>query len=113
MKKDVIMSVAKKEIGLVKSLADISRILGDNASVLREHHVRELRLFGSFARGSATESSDIDLLVDYIKTISLFSHVSFAQQLEELFHRKVDLVTINALKPQIKDSILNEAFRVA
>jgi len=107
------MSDTKQNICIVKSLADISRILGDNASVLREHNVRELRLFGSFARGSATETSDIDLLVDYIKTISLFSHVSFAQRLEKLFHRKVDLVTMNALKPQLRDSILNEAFRVA
>ncbi len=71
--------------------------------------VERIGIFGSYARGEETSSSDVDVLVEFEqgrKTFDNFIELKFF--LEDLFGRSVDLVTIQALKPQLKDSILHE-----
>ena len=87
--------------------------LAGAADVLREHHVDALYVFGSVARGEATEKSDVDLLVDFAETPSLFEFARLRRALTELLGRQVDLVTRPALKPQLRDHILAEAIRAA
>lgn len=74
----------------------------------RQYPVCKIGVFGSFARGEASADSDIDLLIDFSKPVNLLSFVDIKLDLENLLQRKVDLVTVNALKPRIKDKILNE-----
>jgi uncharacterized protein len=63
--------------------------------------VKRIGLFGSFARGEQKESSDIDILVEFYKpTFRNFMDLSF--YLEDLFGRKVDLVTVKGLHPRIR-----------
>jgi predicted nucleotidyltransferase len=63
--------------------------------------VKRIGLFGSFARGEQKESSDIDVLVEFEKpTFRNFMDLSF--YLEDLFGRKVDLVTVKGLRPRIR-----------
>jgi len=63
--------------------------------------VKRIGLFGSFARGEQKESSDIDVLVEFEKpTFRNFMDLSF--YLEDLFGRKVDLVTVKGLHPRIR-----------
>lgn len=63
-------------------------------------------LFGSFARGDHRESSDIDILVRFEETCTLFQLIRIENELSELIGRKVDLVTEGAIKNErIKDSI--------
>jgi len=64
-------------------------------------------LFGSFARDEANENSDIDILykIENGKKLSMFKYLELNKQLEELFHKKIDLVRYEKLKPQIKDYI--------
>lgn len=63
--------------------------------------VKRIGLFGSFARGEQTESSDIDILVEFEKpTFKNFMDLCF--YLEDLLGRKVDLVTIKGLNPRIR-----------
>jgi len=76
--------------------------------LFKQYPVSKIGVFGSFARGDANSESDIDLLIDFSKPVSLFSFVDIKLDLENLLQRKVDLVTENALKPRIKDKILNE-----
>ncbi len=73
----------------------------------RNYSVTEIGLFGSFAEGDFSEESDIDILVELEKPIGwkIFSLELF---LEQIFKRKIDLVTKNALKDQIKENILNQ-----
>jgi predicted nucleotidyltransferase len=68
-------------------------------------HVSRIGYFGSFASNSQTEKSDLDLLVEFSKPIGweFFTLESF---LEKSFGIPIDLVTPNALKERIKDSIL-------
>jgi len=73
----------------------------------KEYAVKEIGLFGSFADGLYDENSDIDIIVELEKPIG-WGFFSLEIYLEKIFGRKVDLVTKNALKEQIKDSIIKQ-----
>jgi len=73
------------------------------------HGARNLRLFGSAARGEAGEGSDVDLLVELEPGRSLFDHISLVQDLEDLLNCKVDVVSEKALHWYIRDRVLEEA----
>ena len=64
-------------------------------------------IFGSFSRNEANENSDIDILYRIKKDIklSMFSYLKINKLLEEFFHRKVDLVRDETLKPAVKEYI--------
>lgn len=68
-----------------------------------------VRVFGSVAQGTADEMSDVDFLVDLEEGRSLFDLGGLLMDLQELLHRKVDVVTKNALHWYIRDRILEEA----
>jgi predicted nucleotidyltransferase len=73
----------------------------------KDYSVKEIGLFGSFADDTYADDSDIDILVEFERPIG-WKYFSLAIYLEKVFGRKIDLVTINALKEQIKGSILNQ-----
>lgn len=73
------------------------------------HGARNVRVFGSVARGDAGPDSDIDFLVEMPKGRSLLDLVGLWQDLEELLGRKVDVVTDGGISPYLKDRILTEA----
>ncbi len=73
----------------------------------RDYSVKQIGLFGSFSDDSYTEDSDIDLLVEFEKPIG-WKYFSLEMYLENIFGRKIDLVTKNALKEQIKNRILQQ-----
>ena len=72
-----------------------------------EYSVKEIGLFGSFSDETYSEDSDIDLIVELEKPIG-WKFFSLELYLQKIFNRKIDLVTKNALKDQIKDSILKK-----
>lgn len=73
----------------------------------KDYAVKEIGLFGSFSDDSYNEHSDIDLLVELERPIG-WKFFSLELYLEKIFGRKIDLVTKNALKEQIKDGILQQ-----
>jgi hypothetical protein len=73
------------------------------------HGARNLRVFGSVARGEATESSDLDLLVEWEPGRSLFDHARLKLDLEGLFGRRVDIGTGRSLNVHIRQQVLQEA----
>ena len=72
-----------------------------------EYSVKEIGIFGSYANETHTEESDIDILVEFDKPIG-WKFFSLELYLENIFGKKVDLVTKNALKDQIKIQIMNQ-----
>lgn len=70
---------------------------------------RDLRVFGSVARGEATENSDLDLLVAWDPGRSLLDHAGLVQDLEELLGVKVHVGTEKSLHWYVRDRILREA----
>jgi len=91
----------------------IINIIKKNRKDLSRFGVASLSIFGSVARGSAGPKSDIDMLVEFNKPVSFFEFLDLKEYLEKIFERKVDLVTVDALKPQLKKQILDEAVRAA
>jgi hypothetical protein len=79
------------------------------AMIKQRYGVKKIGIFGSFARGEEKEVSDIDVLVDFNEGAKTFDHfMELKFFLEDLFGRKVDLVTVTALRPQLKEGILRE-----
>ncbi len=77
--------------------------------VARRHGVKRVRVFGSYARGQQTQQSDLDLLVDLEPHRDLFDLIELKRELEERLHRRVDVVTENALSHYIRAQVLQEA----
>lgn len=73
----------------------------------KEYAVKEIGLFGSFSDNSYTDESDIDLLVELDRPIG-WKFFTLELYLETVFGRKIDLVTKNALKDQLKDNVLKQ-----
>ncbi len=73
------------------------------------HGARNLRVFGSIARGDAGAMSDVDLLVDMEPGRSLLDMGGLLMDLQDLLGCDVDIVTENGLRPRIRDRVLDEA----
>jgi predicted nucleotidyltransferase len=93
---------------------EVIRVLGEHREELRKQfHVTSLALFGSVARDEATSASDVDILVDIDKPVSLFDLIGLQLYIEDLLGvPKVDVVMRDSIYPAIKDDILNEAIDV-
>lgn len=88
--------------------ADILQKLSDLKPYLfEEYAVKKIGLFGSFADDTYTEESDIDILVELKHPIG-WKFFTLEQYLQDVFHRKIDLVTPNALKEHTKDQIFSQ-----
>jgi len=73
------------------------------------HGARNVRVFGSVARGEAKPGSDVDVLVEMKPGRSLLDIIAIKQDLEDLLGRKVDVVTEAAVSPYIRDAVLKGA----
>jgi predicted nucleotidyltransferase len=71
--------------------------------------IRRLRVFGSFARGDESATSDVDLIADFIDRKGLMDLVRIERELSERLGRNVDLLTEAALSPYLRDQILRDA----
>jgi hypothetical protein len=78
-------------------------------SILVKHGIKRILVFGSHARNEATQTSDIDLIVDFPEGTSLLDHVGIEIELSEALNMKIDLLSRNGISPYIKDHILKEA----
>ena len=76
------------------------------------YQITELGVFGSYARGEQTETSDVDILVDYEVAPTFVMLVELRDYLSEVFGLKVDIVTKNGLKSRIRDRVLAEAIYI-
>ena len=92
-----------------KTLEEVKQWLIQNRPTLQERYwVEELGIFGSYARQEQTETSDIDVLVEFSKTPSLLKFISLENYLSDNLGVKVDLVHKSGLKPRIGEQILSE-----
>ena len=89
--------------------------LNSHQSELKRLSVKKIFLFGSYARGEGGEKSDLDLIVEFEPDaeIGLFAFARLRRRLSELLGREVDLVTPEAIRPEMRDEILREAVRAA
>lgn len=88
----------------MKNISEIKSILSVNkAKLLNKYGLKEIYIFGSYSTGTASELSDIDIMVELEKPIGL-KFVDLANELENLLNIRVDLVS----KGAVKENLLNE-----
>jgi predicted nucleotidyltransferase len=96
-----------------KKIDQIIMKLRKNKPVLEEKYgVKNLEVFGSYIRGEQKKGSDLDVLVEFSKTIDLFKYIELEEFMSKKLGVKVDLVMKDTLKPRIKDRVLKEAIPV-
>lgn len=95
------------------NLNSVSQLLRSCQVDLQRRGVKSLAVFGSVARGEASDDSDLDLLVEFDRPVGLFEFIRLKHMLEELTRCRVDLVTPDALHPAMRETILGEAVHVA
>lgn len=75
-------------------------------------YIKAIYLFGSVLRGDSTSKSDVDLLFETHKTMSLFKMGGMQYRLEKKLGRKVDFVPKNSVIPQLKKEIITGAKKI-
>ena len=83
-------------------------ILDKAIPILKSYGVVHASIFGSFVRGEETPQSDIDLLIQPPKGITLLGLGGLCSDLEEALHRTVDLVQYDFIKPALRETITKE-----
>ena len=84
-----------------KTLKRIKSLVGE------KFKVKKIGVFGSYLHGEQSEESDVDILVEFYEPIG-WEFIDLKEFLEETLGQEVDLVTVRALKPQLRDRILKE-----
>lgn len=73
----------------------------------REYAVKKIGLFGSFITGAYTDASDVDILVEFERPVG-WQFFKLEKYLEKTINRKIDLVTVSALREQFKPLVLSQ-----
>lgn len=97
---------------MAKKNNEIEKMKPKIVKVLKKHGVKRAGIFGSYARGEQTKNSDVDILVEFEKDISLFDFTGIKLEVEDSIGKKVDLVQYRIIKPKIKKSVLNDEVRI-
>ena len=77
--------------------------------IAAQYGITNVRIFGSYARGDEREDSDVDLLVDVPRGMTLFELGGFTMDLESTLHKRVDVVPSDSIKPALRSNILTDA----
>ena len=77
--------------------------------IAKKHGARNVRIFGSVARGEADSKSDVDILVEFIPGSTLLSQSAMIRELESFLRLKVDVVSDRGLRERIRERVLSEA----
>jgi uncharacterized protein len=87
------------------NLEKILKILRQHKKELqRKYPIHQIGVFGSYARGEATEESDIDVAVEIAGPMGL-SFIAMADEIEELLGKKTDVVPLRSVKPEFLENI--------
>ena len=101
-----------KMTSAILTKCEIKQMLLSHRNTLRKHGVMRLGLFGSYVKGEAHTDSDIDLFVEF-EELSFDRYMGLRIFLEDLFEKKIDLVTANSVKPRLKSRIEKDVEYVA
>ena len=81
-------------------------------ALVERYHIESLGVFGSYLRNQQHDDSDLDVLVTFTQTPSLFTLVALQDELQELLGTPVDVVLKTSLKPRIGQQILREVVEI-
>jgi|SRR3989344_6426435 len=97
---------------MIKKDNELEKLKPKIIKILKDNGVKKAGIFGSYATGEQKKNSDIDILIDLPKGMSLFDVVGVELKLEGALNKKIDLLTYGAIHKLLKDRILNEEIRI-
>ena len=90
----------------MKDLSEIIEVLRKHGEELKKNFkIEEIKIFGSYVKGSQKESSDIDIIVKFEEPPTFIEFMRIQEELERLLGTKVDLLTEESISPFIKPYI--------
>jgi len=93
----------------MKTVQEIQLVLSKHKEgLMKRYKIKELGVFGSYVRGEQKRGSDIDILVEFDEIPDIYQFIDLEDDLRKLLKKKVDLVRKGAIRPELKDVILNE-----
>ena len=87
----------------------LRRLRTDIYRIARRHNAEKVYVFGSCARKEETPESDIDLLVEFNQSATLFDQIDIRDEVRSLLDRPVDVISKRGLHPYIRNRVLAEA----
>ena len=91
----------------------IIKLLQQKKQILsKEYGIKTLGLFGSYSKNKQNKNSDIDILIEFNKSISLLQYLKLSNILSEYTGKKIDLVMKSAMKKNIGKEILKEVIYI-
>lgn len=97
----------------MKDVADIEKIIEEKREELFiKYKIKNIGIFGSYARNNAKEKSDIDLIVEFEEPVSLLGVIKAENYLTELLGIRVDLVPKEDIRKELKETILKEVIYI-
>ena len=101
--------MSEKTKKVISTYELLQRQKADILRIAQRCRAENLRLFGSAARGDDHDSSDIDLLVDFLPGSTLIDQITLIDELTEKLGRKVDVISSRALNKHLRETVLSEA----
>ncbi len=99
---------SRRKVGNRVEMAEFPFDVNKLIELCRQNHIVRAGVFGSVARGEADEHSDIDLVVEFSRPVSLLRVVALERELSSALGRKVDLLTEAAISPYLRERIRRE-----
>ena len=96
----------------MRTLKQIRGILSSSKTEFKKYNVKELGIFGSYARGEQKKASDVDIFVKFRPNATLFDFVGLGNYLETKLKIKVDVVSERGVRPEFKRNIMKEVVMV-
>jgi len=107
------MKFLTRDYSTMKTMNEIKAIINrQNTNLKEKYGLRVVEIFGSYARGEQRSESDIDLLVDILKPISLLELVGAEIYLSEILGVKVELVPKRSVREEARETISREAVAI-
>ena len=101
--------LSKKRMKINKGVKKISLKI---INILKKYKIRRAGIFGSYVRREEKKSSDIDILIEPTKNMSLFDISGLKIELENVLGRKVDIISYKYIHPYLKDRILKSEMKI-
>ncbi len=97
----------------MKTIEEIKQKIREDQQIYKDQYkVKELKIFGSYVKSEQTQTSDLDILVEFEQPVSLLHMVSLENYLTDALNVKVDIVPKDSLRDELKEQILKEAIPV-
>jgi predicted nucleotidyltransferase len=94
---------------MAESLQEIQHtLIAHKKELYGRYRVKELGVFGSYARGEQKKRSDIDILVEFSVRPDVFTLIDLEDHLKRLLKKKVDVVRKKAVRPELRKAVLDE-----